>query len=200
MSDGTPPARLRVFVALAPPDPAKEELVRRLRPAYATHPRLRWNRVEDWHLTLAFLGEVAADLVPRLCAPLARVAGVHRPPRLALRGSGTFDERVLWSGVDGELEALHRLADAVRSAVGECGVPAGDRVLRPHLTLARARRGDLSTVSTLAADLAGFSGHAWNAERLHLVGSSDPRGPAPIRYRDIVSWPLGGAADGPGPS
>ncbi|MFD7863545.1 RNA 2',3'-cyclic phosphodiesterase [Streptomyces sp. NPDC057682] len=191
MSDAPPPARLRVFVALAPPDPAKEELVRRLHTAYEAHPRLRWNRVEDWHLTLAFLGEVPAELVPRLCAPLARVAGVHRPPRLALRGSGTFDDRVLWSGVDGELDALHRLAGAVRSVVRECGVPGGDRVLRPHLTLARARRGDLSSVGAVAADLAGFSGRAWDAGRLHLVGSNDPRGPGPVRYRDIVSWPLG---------
>ncbi|MDF9817022.1 RNA 2',3'-cyclic phosphodiesterase [Streptomyces sp. SPB162] len=193
MNGETPPATVRVFIALAPPDHAKEELARELRPAYDTHPRMRWNRIEDWHVTLAFLGELPAETVPVLRPPLAGLAADRGPPRLALRGSGTFDDRVLWSGIDGDLDELHLLAADVRSVVKACGVDIEDRPLRPHLTLARARRGDRSSVGEIADGFAGFHGGWWSAERLHLVGSNAGRGSGPIHYRDIEAWSFGSA-------
>ncbi|MFE4450157.1 RNA 2',3'-cyclic phosphodiesterase [Streptomyces sp. NPDC056796] len=196
MNEQTQPATVRVFIALAPPDRAKEELARELRPAYGTHPQVRWNRVEDWHITLAFLGELPTGTVPLLRPPLAALAAVRRSPRLALRGSGTFDDRVLWSGVDGDLDALHALAADVRATVRGCGVTFEERPLRPHLTLARVRRGDRSSAAEIAEGIAGFEGGPWPAERLHLVGSNAGRGRGPIHYRDIEAWPLGGDDSG----
>ncbi|MFB8393444.1 RNA 2',3'-cyclic phosphodiesterase [Streptomyces yangpuensis] len=182
------PSTVRVFIALAPPDDAKEELARALRPAYAAYPGMRWNRIEDWHITLAFLGELPVGTVPLLRPPLADLAAARRPLELALRGGGHFDERVLWSGVDGDLEGLHLLASEVRAVVKECGVPFEDRPLRPHLTLARTRRNDPACVVEAAAGLAAFSGRRWPTARLHLVGSNIGRGPGPIHYRDVEAW------------
>ncbi|MGW4235075.1 RNA 2',3'-cyclic phosphodiesterase [Streptomyces sp. NPDC004980] len=187
-----PPATVRVFIALAPPDHAKEELARELRPAYGTHPHMRWNRIEDWHITLAFLGELPAGTVPLLCGPLAGLAAGRRPPCLALRGGGDFDDRVLWTGIDGDLDELHLLAADVRSAVRDCGVAFEERPLRPHLTLARARRGDRTSAAEIAGRIAGFTGRRWPAERLHLVGSNAGRSSGPIHYRDVEAWALGG--------
>lgn len=200
VNEQTRPATIRVFIALAPPDPAKEELARELRPVYDTHPRMRWNRVEDWHITLAFLGELPVETVPLLRPPLVGVAAAHLPPRLALRGSGEFDDRVLWTGIDGAVDELHALAADVRTAVRGCGIALEERPLRPHLTLARARRGDLSSAAEIAAGLAGFSGRPWAAERLHLVGSNAGRSSGPIHYRDITAWPLGSGDRGDGSS
>lgn len=187
---------MRVFIALAPPDHAKEELARVLRPAYGTHSRMRWNRIEDWHITLAFLGELPVASVPLLRQPLAGLAAAQPAPRLALRGSGHFDDRVLWSGVDGDLDELHMLAADVRSVVKRCGIVFEERPLRPHLTLARARRGDLTSTAEIATGFAGFSGTPWLAERLHLVGSNAGRSREPIRYRDIEAWPFDGGHHG----
>ncbi|MGJ7414744.1 RNA 2',3'-cyclic phosphodiesterase [Streptomyces cinereoruber] len=185
-------ATVRVFIALAPPDDAKDELAEALGPAYAAYPRLRWNRIEDWHITLAFLGELPVAAVPPLRPPLADLAAARRPVELALRGGGHFDDRVLWTGIDGDLDGLHGLAAEVRAVVGACGIPFENRPLRPHLTLARARRDDPASVPEIAAGLAGFTGRRWRAARLHLVGSDFGRGPGPIRYRDIESWPFAG--------
>ncbi|MFJ1707068.1 RNA 2',3'-cyclic phosphodiesterase [Kitasatospora sp. NPDC088346] len=193
---------LRVFVALAPPDDAKDELARVLRPACAGYPRLRWNRIEDWHITLAFLGELPATAVPSLRSVLAGLAASHPAPQLGLRGGGHFDERLLWSGIDGDLEGLHRLAADVRETVRSCGIEFRDRPLRPHLTLARSRRDDPTSVPRAVAALTGFVGRPWRAERLHLVGSNIGRGPGPIHYRDIEAWRLGTTvrAGGGGPA
>ncbi|MFG2767373.1 RNA 2',3'-cyclic phosphodiesterase [Streptomyces rubiginosohelvolus] len=188
----------RVFLALAPPDDAKDELEQVLRPAYGAYPRMRWNRIEDWHITLAFLGELPVTAVPPLMPPLAEFAARQRPLRLALHGGGHFDERVLWTGVTGDLEGLHRLAADVRTLVRECGVSFPERPLRPHLTLARSRRGDDVDTVEAAASLTAFAGRDWEAGRLHLVGSNIGRGPGPIHYRDIDAWDFphgaGGAA------
>jgi 2'-5' RNA ligase len=112
---------------------------------------------------------------------------------LALRGGGHFDERVLWTGIDGDLAGLHALATEVRELVKESGVALEERPLRPHLTLARARRDDPFSVPKVATELAAFRGRRWHAERLHLVGSNYGRGPGPIRYRDIEAWSFTGA-------
>lgn len=190
VNDQSQPPTVRVFIALAPPDTAKEELAEALGPAYATHPDMRWNRVEDWHITLAFLGELPRETVPLLRPPLAGLATDRRPPSLALRGGGTFDDRVLWSGIDGDLAELHTLATDVRTAVRNCGITFEERPLRPHLTLARARRGDHASAEEIARGIAGFTGRRWPAERLHLVGSNAGRSSGPIHYRDIESWPF----------
>lgn len=191
VNEQTQPATVRVFIALAPPDHAKEELARELRPAYDTHPHVRWNRIEDWHITLAFLGELPTEIVPLLLRPLAVLAAGRRPPCLALRGSGSFDDRVLWSGIDGDLDELHTLAADVRAVVRSCGVTFEDRPLRPHLTLARARRGDRASAAEIAEGFAEFTGCRWSAERLHLVGSNVGRSRGPIHYRDVDAWALG---------
>ncbi|MFE6055410.1 RNA 2',3'-cyclic phosphodiesterase [Kitasatospora sp. NPDC056446] len=193
MDDSPEPSTLRVFVALAPPDDAKDELSRVLQPAYARYQRLRWNRIEDWHITLAFLGELPSTAVPLLRSVLAGPAASRPALSLSLRGGGHFDERLLWSGIDGDLEGLHLLAAEVRELVRSCGIEFVERPLRPHLTLARARRDDPTSVPRAAAGLAGFEGRPWQAERLHLVGSNIGRGPGPIRYRDIEAWRFGTA-------
>lgn len=193
MNEQIRPSTIRVFIALAPPDDAKEELARELRPAYETYPHMRWNRIEDWHITLAFLGELPLAAPELLRPPLARLAAGHRPLELAMRGGGHFDERVLWTGIDGELEGLHLLATEVRDVVRSCGVPFEERPLRPHLTLARSGRRDRSSVTEAATGLAAFTGRSWPAARLHLVGSNVGRGPGPIHYRDIEAWSFDGA-------
>ncbi|MGA4846789.1 RNA 2',3'-cyclic phosphodiesterase [Streptomyces sp. G5(2025)] len=191
MNEQIQPATVRVFIALAPPDEAKQELARELGPAWDDHPRMRWNRVEDWHITLAFLGEVPRAVVPLLCPPLADLAAARRPLTLSLSGGGHFDERVLWSGIDGDLDGLRLLAADVRAVVKECGVGFVERELRPHLTLARARRDTPSCAVRAAEGLAGFTGRPWQAERLHLVASNFGRGPGPIHYRDVDAWRFG---------
>lgn len=182
----------RLFVALAPPDDAKDELAAALQPAYEKYSHLRWNRIEDWHITLAFLGELPVTTVPLLRPALAQLAADHPPLSLRLSGGGHFDERLLWSGIEGELDGLHSLADELRDSVRACGVSFQERPLRPHLTLARAKRGQEADILSASAGLADFTGRRWQAERLHLVGSNIGRGPGVIRYRDIEAWRFAG--------
>ncbi|MEU9877404.1 RNA 2',3'-cyclic phosphodiesterase [Streptomyces phaeochromogenes] len=199
MTESPQAATQHAFIALAPPDDAKNELAHALSPAYAAYPDLRWNRIEDWHITLAFLGELPVQDVQRLRSPLAELAAVRPSLELALLGGGHFDERVLWSGLKGDIDELHELTEAVRARMKECDIAFVERPLRPHLTLARTRRYDNASVTAAAAYLDGFTGRLWQTERLHLVGSTERGHAGPRRYQDIDAWTLGTGQRHPDP-
>jgi 2'-5' RNA ligase len=63
---------MRLFVALAPPAAVLSDLDAAVAPHRAARPDLRWTGRPDWHVTLAFLGDVPAPAVPRLALELER--------------------------------------------------------------------------------------------------------------------------------
>lgn len=110
----------------------------------------RWQRDDQLHLTLRFVGEVdrhaARDIV-------AALGGVRHPGfDLALGAPGVFDRRgridSLWIGVTPipPVAALHHKVDA---ALRRAGVPPDTRAYRPHITIARFGREQV--------DAAGFA-------------------------------------------
>jgi RNA 2',3'-cyclic 3'-phosphodiesterase len=181
---------VRLFVAVTPPAGAVDELGSAVTGVRAVHTGLRWTRPEQWHLTLAFLGEVDERAHADLTTRLTRAAARHAPLRLALHGAGRFGDRVLWTRVTGDVAELKRLAASVQAAARRARLPVEERPYRPHLTLARGREGVALRPAVDA--LAGFSGSTWSATQLHLVRSDLGAGPdRTSRHEVIASWPLG---------
>jgi 2'-5' RNA ligase len=183
---------MRLFVAVTPPPQVLDELRSATAAMRAAHPRLRWTRPDQWHLTLTFLGEVDDEARADVSGRLGRTAARHPPMRLALHGAGRFGDRVLWTRVAGDLEALRGLAASVRAASSRAGIDVEDRPYRPHLTLARGREG--ADLRPVVDALAGFTGRSWTAGELHLVRSHLGAGPERTsRYEPLESWPLTGS-------
>ncbi|PWS40443.1 RNA 2',3'-cyclic phosphodiesterase, partial [Streptomyces sp. ZEA17I] len=89
----------RLFAAVLPPPSAVAELRTAVAPLRALPGArdLRWTRPEDWHVTLAFYGEVPdEDVRPELEARLGRAAHRTEPFRLRVHGAGHFGGRALW--------------------------------------------------------------------------------------------------------
>jgi len=183
---------MRLFVAVMPPTQALDELRSATEVMRSAHPRLRWSLPDQWHLTLAFLGEVGDEARADLSARLSRAADRHPPMRLALHGAGRFGHGVLWTRVAGDVAELRGLAASVRAAARRAGIDIEDRPYRPHLTLARGRDGvDLRPIVDA---LAGFAGRTWTAGELHLVRSHLGAGPGRTsRHESLTSWPLAGS-------
>ena len=147
----------------------------------------RWVGRDLQHVTLAFFGEVPEATVPALTAAVGdalAVAEVH----LRLTGAGTFpakgDPRVLWVGVDGDVEELAELAAAAAEAGRSVGVPIERRAYRPHVTVGRwahSARGDRQ----VAAALGNYAGPHFTACEVVLMRSH--HGSAP-RYETIAAW------------
>ena len=163
---------VRLFVALRPPSDAVEHL-QRLLPQWPGPP-------ERWHLTLAFLGEVA-DEGPVDAALAVGLDGAPGP-ELVLAGSGSFG-RTVWVGVDGDLDELHELARRTSAAVRGAGVPLERRRFRPHVTVGRAGRPD-------PARLSAYRGPAWTAGQVELVRSDLGR---TVTHTVLARYPLGPA-------
>jgi 2'-5' RNA ligase len=188
---------MRLFVAVEPPDAVLAELEDAVAPLRTAAPELRWTGRTSWHLTLAFLGEVRAEVLPDLTIRLERAAHRHPPQQLVIAGGGAFPSarraQVLWAGFAGDDKALASLADSVAAGARRAGAPppGQHKKFRAHLTLARCRvPGD---VSELTRALAEFSGTGWLAESIHLIRSHLSAGPP--QYEDVATWPLQGKAD-----
>ncbi len=135
---------LRLFVACELPGEAREALatVQRLLQEQGAE-GLRWVRPEGIHLTLKFLGPVPARRLEAIERALARA--VSEPFRLSVRlgrlGSfgGSTGLRVVWVGLEGDVEALARLAAQVEGAMESMGFERERRPFAAHLTLARVK-------------------------------------------------------------
>jgi RNA 2',3'-cyclic 3'-phosphodiesterase len=188
-----PGGPMRLFVAISPPPAVLDELDALVGPLRTRRQDLRWTSREAWHVTLAFLGQVAEPAADRLQPRLERAARRHRLFRLAFRGAGAFPAparaKVLWSGLSGDRRALARLAESVAAGAGRAGAPPPDqrRRFQPHLTLARCRAP--ADVAELVAALAGYQGQPWTADRIHLIRSHLGAAAQP-RYATLASWPL----------
>lgn len=185
---------VRLFIAIVPPATALGELENAVAALRAARPELRWTSAEDWHLTLAFLGEVADRVLPDLTVRLERAARRHPAQQLAVSGGGAFPgparARVVWAGIQ-PAAGLGPLAASVAAGSRRAGAPSPDegRRYRPHLTLARCR--EPAGVAELTAALREFEGTPWTAEAIHLIRSNPGRNPGRgPRYEVLGSWPL----------
>lgn len=176
---------MRLFVALDPPD-AWRVAAASAQSGLRLHVEPRLLRFVDqalMHLTLRFLGEVTDDAAARVTAEFQRrIREVD--VTLALAPAGTFGPpartSVAWLGVAGDRVALDALVTRVEAAVTAAGLPAEERPLRPHLTLARVHRtASAEQRSAIAAAIALL----------------DAPPPATTRFREvvIVRSHLGGA-------
>lgn len=182
-----------MFVAVVPP----QEAVQHLREAVESRPRadthLRWTPVEHWHLTLAFLPAVPADVLPELSQRLARAARRRSVEDAQLTGAGAFPRQaratVVWVGVRTQGRQLQRLAEGCRAAARRVGLETPEGRFRPHLTLARlSRPGD---VRPLVSELASYAGPVWPVEHVRLVASHLGKGPdGRPRYELVSELPL----------
>ncbi|MEV0394495.1 2'-5' RNA ligase family protein [Polymorphospora rubra] len=111
--------------------------------------------------------------------------------RLRLAGGGRFGRgrfTVLWVGLDGDVDALALVSDAVRTELTRARVPYDRRPLRPHLTLARpGERLTRAAVNADLVELAGYVGPWWPLAEMVLMRSHP--GPRPT-YDRLGSWPL----------
>jgi 2'-5' RNA ligase len=144
-------SRARLFVALELPADVREALAGWGRACAAGDPALRALAPEALHLTLHFLGERPASEIPDLAAAVAEAASGARTCHGALAGALWLAPRrphVLTCAVrdaGGSLADLHAaLARALAGAAR--GWTAERRALRPHITVARVRRGSAPRV------------------------------------------------------
>jgi len=164
---------MRMFIALPLPEAVMEDLSEFLEPRQEAGPDLRWALPEQWHLTLAFIPEVAERHMDELFERLQRAVTRRKPLDLRLAGAGAFPQpasaKVLWAGVEHDGQELMRLAGGVRAAGVKSGNAVGGGRFHPHLTLARLSVP--ADVTRWLRVLDPYSGPPWQAQEVALIAS-----------------------------
>ena len=180
---------IRLFVAVVPPDPCSRTWTSscRRRDA-AAPPRLRWTSAEQWHLTLAFMADVADRRSTTWWTGWRATAARHRPSRLRVVGGGAFPNpdraRVLWAGLERRRRRTVTGWPARAAATSRAPVVDGQR-FQPHLTLARLGRP--AKVSRWVRLLDGYAGPAWTVEEFALMASHLGEGPRRRPRHEVVA-------------
>ncbi|WP_044894461.1 RNA 2',3'-cyclic phosphodiesterase [Bacillus alveayuensis] len=104
-----------------------------------------WVHQQDYHITLAFLGEASFIQLEQVKQAMEQIAKSHRSFMLTLDKIGTFGNRlaprILWQGVKEEPK-LYELRDDVYRACIDIGFSLDKRPFAPHITLARKWQGE----------------------------------------------------------
>jgi 2'-5' RNA ligase len=133
----------RLFLAVAPDDATRHGLATRLTDVLDGRPMPgRPVAVENWHITLRFLGttsDVERDLVIGWLDRHVQTA----PFRMRFHGLGAFPRparaSILWVGVAAGAGELGSLAGECEEAAVAAGLEPEGRPFHPHLTLSRMR-------------------------------------------------------------
>lgn len=183
---------MRVFLAITVPDDIKTRLaaaVARLTPAAVD---VKWCAHEQFHLTLAFLGEIAPAILPHVNEAVTRVCTGTPAFTSRVYGLGFFGTRrnpkTLWAGVDPSPD-LEALQTNLWRQLKKYGFPDKEAAFRPHITLGRCRETARNVSLTAAMDAEeNIDFGTWCVKRVTLYESRlTPRGPA---YRTLRHTPL----------
>jgi 2'-5' RNA ligase len=133
----------RVFLAIDLPDDIKAQLVAIQDKLKFLLEGVRWTRPEGIHLTLKFFGTIVDKDIARISEVVERHTKNARPIALHGEKMGAFPNfqrpRVLWLGLNGDIERLSALQRAIETDLDRYGYTKEKRGFKPHLTLGRAK-------------------------------------------------------------
>jgi RNA 2',3'-cyclic 3'-phosphodiesterase len=133
---------MRLFAALDIDEAIRERIARFVDEVRGFAPEARWVQAESLHVTLKFIGEVAAEGINAIQGALADVR--NEAITLEFRGCVFFPNpksaRVFWISIQGG-DSLAGLAGSVDRALEAVAIPREKHAYTPHLTLARGTGG-----------------------------------------------------------
>ncbi len=183
MYHDTRPAAARLFFALCPDEATRDAIYRASR-NLAQGSGGRVIPPEQFHITLAFLGSVQAELEPRVAALAEGTASevAAAPFSFELDELGFWpSSKVIWYGCSHTPEALRSLAMELRRRLHSASLPPDPGKFTPHVTLARWVR--------KAGPFAPAARISWEAREFVLIRSETLANG--VRYTPLARCPLG---------
>jgi 2'-5' RNA ligase len=190
-------SQLRAFIAIEIPLDIQDAIQRqtaRLRQTLGSD-LVRWAPAQNMHLTIKFLGEIAASHVDFLKQMLAREADAHSQFDLQIGGLGSYPTsrrpRILWVGLHAPA-GLAALQKSIEAGTSRLGYEQEELAFSPHLTIGRVRQNispaDLSKIRAAMDNIQlGNIGTA-RVDSVHLIRSElKPNGSV---YTKLFSAPL----------
>ena len=173
----------RLFVAIRPPEPVREQLLDLMEGL----PGMRWQDDDQLHLTLRFVGEVERPVAEDLAAALRHIR--FDSFSIALEGVGKFEKHrngALWAGLRPK-EQLKALNAKIERACQSAGLEPERRAYLPHITLARWK-GRVARLDAYLESHTGLASNPWEVREFILYESH--LGRAGAHYEPIELYTL----------
>jgi 2'-5' RNA ligase len=142
-------------------------------------PGARWVDVENYHITLRFIGDVDNRTADEIVDRLDRI---DRPEfQVSLNGIGSFGSKKphsIWAGVSPSQEMAAMQAEIERICQ-RIGLPPDPRKFMPHVTLARLKACRLDDVVRYLSGRGDFHTLPFKVGRFVLMSSKDSVGGGP---------------------
>jgi 2'-5' RNA ligase len=151
-------------------------------------PGARWIDVENYHITLRFIGDVEGHVADEVADALDRVR--RSSFSLTLSGVGAFGgekPHSIWAGVAASPD-LHALQGEIERICRRLGLPSDPRKFMPHVTLARLRNASPLDVAHYLSARGNFAAMPFRVGRFVLMSSRDSVGGGPYIVEE--TWPL----------
>ena len=193
-------AVLRLFVAILLPDDVKNEIEKVQKEMRGALPGnvVRWTKREQFHLTLKFLGNVAALRVAELTEVLREACRPLNALRLRADRIGFFPDlrfpRVVWVGVHDERNDLPGLQKAIETGARRFTDERAEKSFTGHVTLGRIqgiKRPQAEILSKLGLGMTGRFFGEWMTDQVELIRSE--LSSSGSRYSTLAAFPLLGA-------
>ena len=187
---------LRCFLAFELPDEISRLVEKVHKDLNGSPLDVKWVRPGNVHLTVVFLGNVAQENIEALGEEVKAVCTKYGPFAMGVKGLGVFggmkSPRVLWLGVEGDVERMDFFRKAISKRIRRFGIKEEKRLFRPHLTLGRFRRGARGgqMLREILERYVELTSPICSLRELALF-KSDLR-PAGAIYTKIQYWPLQG--------
>lgn len=151
-------------------------------------PGARWIDVENYHITLRFIGDVEGHMADEIANALDRV---RRPEfMLNLSGVDAFGSKKphsIYAGVSPS-PGLNALQAEIERICQRLRLPADPRKFTPHVTLAWLKNARIEDVVHYLSGRANFATLPFKVGRFVLMSSRDSVGGGPYIVEE--AWPL----------
>lgn len=152
-------------------------------------PGARWIDVENYHLTLRFIGDVEGHIADEIAHALDRI---RRPEfMLNLSGVDAFGSKKphsIYAGVSPSPD-LNALQAEIERICQRLSLPADPRKFTPHVTLARLKSNvRIEDVARYLSSRGNFATLPFKVGRFVLMSSRDSVGGGPYVVEE--AWPL----------
>lgn len=148
-------------------------------------PGARWIDVENYHITLRFIGDVDGRTADEIVERLDRI---DRPEfQIRLDGIGSFGSKKphsVWAGVTPTPD-MFALQGEIERICQRIGLPPDPRKFTPHVTLARLKSSRVDDVVHYLSGRGNFQTSLFTASRFVLLSSRELVGGGPYLTEEI---------------
>ena len=185
---------IRSFLAFEIPEEIKPTVSSIYRGLRDSSLDVRWVREENIHITVIFMGNVEEKYLDSIGKVVERACSKYAPFKIRAKGAGVFSNlrnaKVLWIGVEGDIERLGYFKESIQKKLKPFGIKEESRRFSPHITVGRFRKGFnqprlLKEVLDKFKDVS--SSEAWLKELVLFKSELKPDGAV---YTKLNCWPI----------